>query len=459
MVRHNMRWGVKLLIWAAFLLILGAVGCALLYSYTGVYERTRPELAMDALMADMSEDDWYQAIRETLPEDSTPFESNEALFDAYFESVLRGERFSYTRSLDSSAAHPRFSVYAGRHRAATVTLEPKSGSHAAFGRSEWEVSRIEAADFRATLTGVTLQIDAPEGYSLYVNGAAVPESYVTERGITAPHVTELEQRFRERTGYLRYTIPGLYGNVTVTGSDGVEIAPSGAIENGVCPYTVDVYGSYSFRVKAPADATVTVNGVELTESNVDHSCKDIFAGLDDYTGGKQYTSLFYAGDRLYTKPEIKVVDSDGREMVPLIGGDGSLYCLRGSDEADDDVREAVQDFFTRYMNYASHSLNRGVMSTLLEIVVPHSDLYKYIRNSADAMYWASNTELQYDEFSIDHFDFLSDRCFTCTVRYSASATAQSWYNESSFETENGYQLVFVMYNKRWQAAAMVGLDG
>jgi hypothetical protein len=52
-----------------------------LYSYTGVYERTRPELAMDALMADMREDDWYRTIRETVPEDNTPFESNKALFD------------------------------------------------------------------------------------------------------------------------------------------------------------------------------------------------------------------------------------------------------------------------------------------------------------------------------------------------------------------------------------------
>ena len=459
MGKHELRWGIKLLIWAAFLLILGAIGCAVLYSYTGVYEHTRPEIAMDALMADMSEDDWYQTIRATVPEDSTPFESSETLFDNYFESFLRGNRFTYTRALDSIARHPRFTVYGGRHRAATVTLKAKPGTKSGFGRSEWEVERIEAADFLASLTALTLQIDAPEGYPLFINGTAVPESYVTERGITPPHVTELEQQFREQTGYLRYTVSGLYGQVTVTDRDGTEIAPSGAIENGVCPYIVDVFGSYSFRVKAPADATVVVSGVTLTEKDVDHVCKDIFAGLDAFTDGNGYSSLFYSCDRLYTKPEVTVFDSSGREMAPLIGGDGSLYCLRGSDEVADDVRSAVQDFFTRYMNYASHRLNRGVMSTLLAIVVPQSDLYKYIRNSADAMYWASDTELSYDELSIDHFDFISDRCFTCTVHYSASATAQSWYDESSYRTESGYQLVFVWYNHRWQAASMVGLDG
>ena len=459
MVKRRLSWGAKLLIWAAFLLILGAAGCAVLYSYTGVYERTRPEIAMDALMADMNESDWYRAIRETLPEDNTPFESNGTLFDEYYDSFLRGSSFSYTRALDSSAEQPRFIVYAGRHRAATVTLKPKAGSKGGFGRSEWEVERIEAFDFRAALTALTLQIDAPNGYRLFVNGVAVPESYLTAGDIPTPHLTALEQRFDKRSGYLRYTIPGLYGNVTVTGEDGAEIAPSGAIENGVCPYTVDIYGPYSFRVKAPADATVTVSGAVLGENEVDHVCKDIFAGLDEYTEGNTYTSLVYSGDRLYTKPEITVLDSDGREMAPLVGGDGSLYYLRGGDEAADELREAVRSFFTRYMDYASHSLNRASLGALLELVVPHSDLYRYIRNSADAMYWASDTELSYDELSIDHFDFISDRCFTCAVHYSASATSQSWYSESSYETENGYQLVFVMYNNRWQAAAMVGLDG
>lgn len=459
MVKRKLSWGIKLLIWAAFLLILGAVGCIVLYNYTGVYERTRPEIAMDALMADMDEDDWYRAIRETVPEDSTPFESNEVLFDEYFKSFLRGSSFTYTRALDSSAEQPRFSVYGGRYRAATVTLKAKAGGKGGFGRSEWEVERIEAFDFRTALTGLTVQIDAPNGYRLFVNGVAVPESYLTASDIPTPHLTALERRFDTRTGYLRYTIPGLYGNVTVTGEDGAEIPPSGEIENGVCPYTVDAYGSYSFRVKVPAGATVTVSGAVLTESDIDHVCKDIFAGLDAYTDGNAYTSLYYAGDRLYTRPEVTVLDSDGREMAPMVGGDGSLYCLRGGDEVPEEIRDAVRTFFTRYMNYASHGLNRTALGALLEVVVPQSDLFRYIRNSADAMYWASDTELSFDELSIDHFDFISDRCFTCAVHYSASATSQSWYNESSYQTENGYQLVFVMYNKRWQAAAMVGLDG
>ena len=76
MGKHELRWGIKLLIWAAFLLILGAIGCTVLYSYTGVYERTRPEIAMDALMADMSEEDWRQTLGE--PEHMAVFDAEKA---------------------------------------------------------------------------------------------------------------------------------------------------------------------------------------------------------------------------------------------------------------------------------------------------------------------------------------------------------------------------------------------
>ena len=80
------------------------------------------------------------------------------------------------------------------------------------------------------MTGLTLQIDAPNGYRLFVNGVAVPESYLTASDIPTPHLTELERRFDIRAGYLRYTIPGLYGNVTVTGDPMTEAA-KGAEEN------------------------------------------------------------------------------------------------------------------------------------------------------------------------------------------------------------------------------------
>ena len=47
------RWRRFLLIWAALLLLIGLIGCILLYRYVGTYEIARPEVRVDALMEDM----------------------------------------------------------------------------------------------------------------------------------------------------------------------------------------------------------------------------------------------------------------------------------------------------------------------------------------------------------------------------------------------------------------------
>ena len=43
-------WGLFLLFWTMLLLMLGFLVCVVFYKYTAVYEETRPERTMDALM-------------------------------------------------------------------------------------------------------------------------------------------------------------------------------------------------------------------------------------------------------------------------------------------------------------------------------------------------------------------------------------------------------------------------
>ena len=55
-------WGLFLLFWTMLLLMLGFLVCVVFYKYTAVYEETRPERTMDALMAEMSEEDWRETL-------------------------------------------------------------------------------------------------------------------------------------------------------------------------------------------------------------------------------------------------------------------------------------------------------------------------------------------------------------------------------------------------------------
>ena len=50
----SLTWRRFLIIWAVALLLLGLIGCLVLYRYLGVYEATRPELYMEEFMSSMT---------------------------------------------------------------------------------------------------------------------------------------------------------------------------------------------------------------------------------------------------------------------------------------------------------------------------------------------------------------------------------------------------------------------
>lgn len=459
--KRKMPWGVSLLLWCLMLLALGALGCTVLYQYTGVYERTRPEIAMDAIMENTTKDQWHDAIKATTAAELSEFEDAGTIFDEYFDAVLRDAEFTYTRNLSyTDPDSPGYTVYSGVRRICTVILRPIAGSSQGFGRHLWELDSVLGSDFTKNLDALTVQIDAPKDYTLRINGVSVSDSYITADDIACPHESELESRFTRKDTYLRYTVPGLYGDVVVTDDEGNEISPSGDVENGMCPYVVDSYGEYSFTIKAPDDATVTVCGAVLGEDDVSHPAKNIFEGIESYAGGREYGSSVYSFDGLYTLPDIHVTDSEGRELSAIAGEDGQLDFFHGSNEdVPDYAKNAAQNFFERYMAYTSHGYNGASLNNLLAAILPGTELHSYTKNSEDAMYWASETNLSYDELTIDHFDFLNENCFTCTIRYKADATAQAWYEQYSYELEDGYQLVFVNNYGTWLAAAMVSLNG
>jgi len=72
----------------------------------------------------------------------------------------------------------------------------------------------------------------------------------------------------------------------------------------------------------------------------------------------------------------------------------------------------------------------------------------------DAMYWASATEITYEELTFTDFFSVSENCFVCTIRYKADMSAQAWYESYTYGLQNAYQMVFVRVEDRWLAAAM-----
>ena len=143
----------------------------------------------------------------------------------------------------------------------------------------------------------------------------------------------------------------------------------------------------------------------------------------------------------------------------MVGADGKLiYFYPSDDDISIAMREAVEGFFDAYMYYTSYKYNGVALKNLSDRILPGTELYSYVNNSYDAMIWASATEVSYEELSFDNYHFVSDDCFTCTIRFKADYTAQQWYSTVSYAMQDGYKMVFIRSDGSWLAASMSAFD-
>ena len=216
---------------------------------------------------------------------------------------------------------------------------------------------------------------------------------------------------------------------------------------------------YSFTVRAPENVTVTVSGAVLTADEAVRSEAGILAGLDAYTGGAGYRTLTWTFDGLYTRPEISA-EMNGRTLTPLINEKGELLFFPAQDDAlTAQVQPTAEQFFASYMDYSGKAYNTARHRALLSRILTGTELYSYVRDSRDAMIWASATEVHYDELTFADFFPVGENCFTCTIRYKADFAAKSWYESYTYDLQNAYEMAFVRSGNRWYAAAMSVVAG
>ena len=454
-------WGLFLLFWTMLLLMLGFLVCVVFYKYTAVYEETRPERTMDALMAEMSEEDW----RETLAASAggvSEYEDARELFDDYFDRTVKGKTISYRRDLSrSDETQAVFAIYAGPARIGEVRLLPhQSDERFSFGRSQWEVDSITSKTLSDSLQALTVQIEAPDGVTPFLNGTAVGQEKIVDPAVALTQLSELEQRF-DAPGprMVRYEVGPLYGQIAVSDPDGNEIAPAGEPEDGVLRYVIMPSTTYSFRVEAPEGVTVSVCGAELGEEQIRSREQTMFRGLSDYLPEGGYDTLRYEADGLYIEPQIRA-SYNGVELSPVIGGDGRyIYFYPDDDDISIAMHQAVEGFFDAYMYYTSDKYNGVSLKDVTDRILPDTELYSYFSHSYDAMIWASATEMDQKELRFDNFHRVGDKCFTCTILYKADFTATQWYGKDSYAREDGYKMVFIRGEEgQWLAATMSAFE-
>ncbi len=447
-------WKRFLLIWALGLLILGAIGCAVLYRYLGIYEVTRPEPVMETWLRDSSADELIRQARENIQFEVTEFEDPTALYDSYLETVDTTLNLSFRsdneRSTDDELV---YTVYAGPGALCSVVLRPQA-ENPGFGRHYWEVSEVRAAPITDLLPSLHLVVDATPDTDLSLNGKMLSEKYITENEVAIPDLTRFETVLNPQPYFVRYEVGPLYSEINLEDAYGRTISPSGAVQEGRLHYQASS-ASGQLVIRAPEDVQVSVNGIQLDELDISSSEAGILEDLEAYTLEGAVMTNTYRFDGLYLTPEVTAADADGNNLTPVIPDDNHFTFFHYNDpEIETILKPVAERFFNAYMEYSSHSWNATYSYNLLSRILPGTKLYNYVINSQEAMIWASGTSTDYKDLHYDNFHRISDTCYTCTVRYSADMTAKPWGEQYTYSLENAYELVFVSSMGMWFAAAM-----
>ena len=437
-------------VYTAVILLLGGVGLGVLYRYLDAYEQSQGKYVMEEFLASHSDDDYLEILLSAPTLELGEFESSEEVMTRYFESSCRGQRYSYREAAGvSSAEKPVYTVKAGKYDVCRVTLTPAEDLPFGFHRYRLESCVPYVSPY--ALTATSIAIEAPEDEPVFLNGREVSAAYITDDNIPCTELTALERRYASAPHRVLYEVSGLYGDITVTDGSGSEVYPSDGEEQLF--YRLGGEGGYSFTVTAPANASVYVCDTLLGGEEITARGDDLFAGLEQYTGGVSSAAVTYSLTGLYRKPVIRVEAPEGCRLEQSEGEDGAVLCRYLPDEAlQREQQPLVEKFFAANMGYGAG--NNGELPTLLQLTLYGSELYNYFANSTAAMIWASDTTITYDYLNYSDFIPCGEDAFTCRVSYKAHLKSQSWYETTDSVLEDAYDLAFVRHNNQWYAAAM-----
>ena len=448
-------WRILLFGWFALILLLGAIGCAVLYRYLAVYETARPEPVIDELMASMSSDELYAAIKDDCCASISEFEDAGALLDTYYESSLRDATRSYRKDTGSSdSEHAVFIVRLGSVNFARVVLTPEEDDDPGFGLHPWKLDTIEAGDILARLPALHVTIDTLPGQELYVNGLPLGERYLENAAQPVADLSPLEQRFPVPPTLCRYRIERMYGEISVTNAAGEPIAPQ--LDGDQVYFDAAATALHRIEFYVPSDLQVSLCGLTLGPEDASERSPGILEGLEAYVGDGAFEQLHFAFDGLYSVPQLQVRDHDGNVLEPVITEAGTQHFYHANDPAlEEEVSVYVSRFFSAYTRYSTRAYSVDGQASLLQRILPQTALYDYILNSKDTMIWAVTTTVNsYEDLRFTDLHALSEDCFVCTIRYKANLTMNARQGAQTYDEENIAELCFVRANGQYLCAAM-----
>lgn len=305
-------------------------------------------------------------------------------------------------------------------------------------------------------------VTVPEGAEVYVNDIRLTTEYITQKGITYPFLSPLEQGLKDAPRSTVYTVKGLYEKpVLRVLYDGNELSGTETAENTVT-YAFNEKG-IDYLLEVPSGVTVKVNGVDVSENDEYIEAKDVpSSDVKEYKTEliNPIKTVVYSFKGMMFQPELEVLSGDGEKYTVTRVSQKQYICKNTpfSEAVLDEYRDLGETFtvaMMEYMFFGRDALNE-TFARVLSLTRKSSSAYQAISDSYAGMYWRRQYVITYNDMHVDNFNRYADNAFSCDVHYDVTGNA---VNVNRVDYAKGvYRLTFVKNAEGWKVVNFVLLD-
>lgn len=185
----------------------------------------------------------------------------------------------------------------------------------------------------------------------------------------------------------------------------------------------------SVTIKAPNNAVVYVNDIELTDSYVSSNDEQVvdLEYVESYIDIPTYKSYLLEG--IYGELSVKVVGVSGNELSveasetendKIVAYEYSFEC---SEDFINSVDQRVRDYIYEYVDYV---INTKVVTTVQSYTLSGSNARRLYANSAVAIAWNGTPKsIDYGEITTGNYQQYTEDCFSVEASVTASVVTNS----------------------------------
>ncbi len=297
------------IIYGAVLALIFVILLCVLAAFLHTYETNLPEKTAEKFISELDGKALTKLVEDKLSSEGFgEFENAEAVLES--AKHLSGE-ISFSKLVkEYTSDAPVYRIICGENDIGRLILK-KSAKNAMFGLTRYEIDRAEL--YKEAVPGAEKRIDArltlPAGASLSVNGIAVSDSYLTEKGVAYSGSAVLTAEYGESLCDI-YLIENLCAaprlDIEYNG-DRFSVA-GGQLSHGGSEYDWFADSSRTFVLTVPTGADVTVGGripsAPSRKGDLSHAVSEFEAHLGEKLPGT--VSYTVCGDISGAEDEIKV---------------------------------------------------------------------------------------------------------------------------------------------------------